>query len=155
MLSGGSVRRAGLGGDSAVVTVSGHSVSNISGTIASLSTSGIRINTNGTIDEHNGNGYSQIDSGTDWIIPNGSASSTYECRIVSLVQNTGTGWYIQAAAEDTWVDMSSAREWATRDTNIGAPGIKDYDFTIEIRLGGSGGALDSGPFSLYSELESV
>ena len=157
MLSGMSVKRfVAAGGGAAVLTISGQNVSTISAVSSVASTSGIRINTDGTIDRLNGTGYTQIDSSTDWLVPPDDAPGTYQFRVTGITFNSGSVWLSEAAAEDTWIAVSGgALEWSVRDLSITAGGIIDVDFTIEGRLGGSGGALDTGAFNLYSEYENI
>lgn len=146
---------AGIGADAAAgatVTISGESVTVVSSTTSSQSRAGIRVNTDGTIDKRVGNTYTQIDSATDWIIPNGSASSTYQIRITNVTWLQGSAFNTAAAAADTWIDMSADREWSIADTAPGGTGIREVTFDLEIRLG-EGATIDSGSFYLYSEFE--
>jgi len=134
------------GAPAPVITISGEHVSQIVG--LGTKTAGIRINTDGTIDKRQGAGYSQIDAGTDWVIPNGAAKTTTEFRIVDVVWNTGFGFYVEAAAEDTWIDLlAGALEWSVRDSSSTPAGNKDVDFVLEVRPSG-GATLDTGPFRL-------
>ena len=133
-----------------VVTVSGQVVSVTTGTAADA-TAGIRVNIDGTMDERRGLSFLQIDSTTDWIIPNSSASSSYECRITGVTFNQGSGFFVEAAAENVWINLAGNREWSVKDTNALAGGIKDVSFTLEIRLGSSGGAVDTGAYQLISD----
>jgi hypothetical protein len=134
----------------AVVTVSGESVLEISS--VATTTAGIRVGTDGFITARRGGSYTSIDTGTDWIIPRTAASSTYECRITSVSFTVGSGWLVQAAANDTWIDLSAHREWSVQDTNSGPAGRKRVSFTLEIRLG-TGAVLDSGAFILEADYE--
>lgn len=87
-----------------VVTLSGETISNVNGV------SGIRFNTDGTIDQRIDASYFQIDADTDWIIPNTRAGdgTGYEVRMTNLV---GNSFDSEPAVEDAWVDLSSNREW--------------------------------------------
>jgi hypothetical protein len=133
-----------------VVTVSGQSVQEISS--VSTTTAGIRVGTDGFITERRGGSYTSIDTSTDWIIPRSAASSDYECRITSVSFTVGSGWLVQAAANDTWVDLSAHREWSVQDSNSGPAGRKVVSFTLEIRLNG-GSVLDSGSYTLEADYE--
>lgn len=106
---------------------------------------GVRINTDGTVDRRGGTSgnYVQIDSGTDWIIPNGSASSDFEvyCTVNS---SSGSGLDAGSAATDTWLALSTNREWFCSRTTVGTDSA---NLTISIRYNG-GATLDSGTYAL-------
>ena len=138
----------------AVVTVSGENVDSTVGTTSAQSIAGIKVGANGVLYRRNGNTYTAIDTGTDWIIPRGAAAG-HECRITNVVWNNGGSFTRADAAEDVWIPISGDPEWYVQDINIGVSGIKDVDFDLEIRYGSSGGALDSGPFNLHSEWEAL
>jgi hypothetical protein len=89
-------------------------------------TAGIRFNTDGTIDKLVGVTYTQIDSATDWIIPNGQASIDFDVRFTAP---TGT-WTSEAAAVNTWIDLGTNREWYVQQTS---PGTNSITCTFEIR----------------------
>lgn len=114
---------------------------------------GIRVNTDGTIDKRELGIYTQIDSATDWIIPNGAASSSYEFRITSVTFNIGSVFFIQAAAANTWINMAAAREWTVQDANPFGDGEVDVDFLLEVRLGSSGSAITNGSYTLKVNYE--
>lgn len=106
--------------------------------------SGIRINTDGTIDKYlgtlsGGYTYTQIDASTDWIIPNGSASSSYE---VKLDVTSGTPNF-SSASTATWLAMSSNRQWIFRRTTVGS---SSWNWTLRIRLSG-GAEIDNGIYT--------
>jgi hypothetical protein len=145
-----SVVASGSSAVPGVVTVSGESIAEISA--VATTTAGIRVGTDGFITERRGGSYFSIDTGTDWIIPHTSASSLYECRITSVSFTVGSGWLVQAAADDIWIDLSANREWSVQDTNSGAAGRKVVSFTLEIRLNG-GAVLDSASYTLEADYE--
>jgi hypothetical protein len=143
MLSGMSVKRAVTAGG-AVVQLSGEAFINDfdPSPISPWDTrSGIRINTDGTIDKYlfNGSGYTQIDALTDWIIPNASASSSYQVR---LDVTSGTPNYVSAATS-TWLAMSTNRQWIVRRTTVGNT---SWNWTLRIRLD-TGAEIDNAIYS--------
>ena len=106
--------------------------------------SGIRINTDGTIDKREGSTYTQIDSGTDWIIPNSAAAANFEFRCT----NSGDTLNAGSDAVDTWLDLSGgALEWFV-STSVDAVSL---NLTIEVRRGSSGAAVDSGVYTGTAE----
>lgn len=89
----------------------------------------------------------QIDAGTDWIVPNTDASSEFECRVTNVVWDAGTpGFAAQGAADDVWVDLSTDRTWLVLDTDQGGAN-KWVNFTLEIRKNG-GSVLASNTYYL-------
>ncbi len=82
----------------------------------------------------------QINSGTDWIIPNGSADSSYDVRYTN---KTGLGVFTtSAAAEDIWIDLGSTRLWELRET--GGDNVT-LTATFEVRKDG-GAVIDSAAY---------
>jgi len=134
----------GAGG---TVTVSGETI-----TDSSLGTSaaGIRVNADGTIDKYTTtDGYQPIDSGTDWIIPNGSASSAYEARVTGVFP-PGSVFTSSPGADGTWFNLGSNREWLLSLT--GSSGDTDtITFVLEIR-DGSAVTQDTGSYSLTVDI---
>jgi len=119
------------------VTVSGE-------TTSAVAQSGVRFNTDGTVDINEQGIYSQIDSATDWIIPNGvDGKGDYEVR---AVQNSGDALDGGSDALNTWLALSTAREW------FGLGGSPEFDanLTIDIRLAGL--TLGSGTYILQATL---
>lgn len=118
---------AALGGHPGVVNLDGEA------SIVATGLAGVRINTDGTIDKNLDSTYSQIDAGTDWVIPNSAAGSLFEVRCTldsgSLLVDAGTG---------TWLAMSTNREWGT-----------DSSATITLALRFAGGPIiDTGQYVL-------
>ena len=123
-----------------IVTVSGESISDIQ--VLTTATAGVRFNADGTIDKNVTGVYSQIDSGTDWLIPNAAAPSLYQ------VYAAYTGVAPSGAATNTWLDLTSNREWTV--VNSGPGGTDVCTLTVSIRYNG-GGVIDSGVFTLSSQ----
>ena len=126
------------------VTVSGESVTHDTDVTA---TAGIRFNSDGTVDKREGSSYTQVDTSTDWIDPNGAADSTYDVRITSVVWTNGSSFFVEAASEDVWIDLGSDREWSVQDTQSSGLGRKTVSFTVEIRKD-EGAVIDSATYSL-------
>lgn len=145
-LSGLSVKRS-VHVDSGVVTLSGEIfIVAFDGDVGGPwdTRSGIRINTDGTISKYlgtvgGGYTYTQIDASTDWIIPNGSASSSYQ---VKLDVTSGTPNWVSAST-GTWIDMSVNRQWIVRRTTVGNT---SWNWTLRIRLG-TGAEIDNGIYA--------
>ena len=109
---------------------------------------GIRFNDNGSIDEHGpgATDYTAIDPGEWWSNePETGIGSSYEVRFLSTGK-TGT-WTTSAAADDTWVAISSAPQWHVLVAAKSSPDTKACSGTFEIRLAGSGSALASAFYS--------
>ncbi len=103
--------------------------------------SSIIFRADGTLDKDGSlSGVTQIRVATDWVIPN-LKNSGYEVRLLS--GHGGTTFNVEAAAEDTWVDLSADRTWrhdrVTSGTDTGT-------YTFEIRLGSAGAAIETGDF---------
>lgn len=77
-----------------------HDVSN-----GNTARAGVRVNSDGTIDKREGNVYTQIDSSTDWRIPNGSGAGFYVRFSKGLFDPTP-----EIGTLDTWQEITSARE---------------------------------------------
>ena len=106
------------------------------------SRSGIRVNTDGTIDKYlfNGVGYSQIDASTDWIIPNSAASSSYQVRL-DVNSNAPTGSLSDSTA--TWLALTQNRVWIRQGTTGGSVA---WNWTLRIRLG-TGSEIDNAVYA--------
>jgi hypothetical protein len=90
---------------------------------------GLRFNTDGTVDaEIEVVGYSQIDSATDWVIPNSAAGSEYSVSYTAL---TGDAFTTAAAAEGSWVALSSNREWRLDNSTPGTTLSNSCTFRIK------------------------
>jgi len=115
-------------------------------------TAGLVFQTNGTVNWRRTNTFVQLNPLTDWIIPNSAASSVYQIRLTNLVWITkdegflispsggtwpGGGGADSDGDEDTWFDMSVAREWTFIDTagsGVGV-GVQHATFDIQMRRG--------------------
>lgn len=87
-----------------VVTLSGSTAIHITSTLAR---GGFIFNNDGTVDRVRGFAVTQISAGTDWIIPNGSASVDYQirCHVISGPLD-GT-----SSAVETFLTLDSGRNW--------------------------------------------
>lgn len=123
-----------------IVTVSGQSIED-TGTGLTM----LHINTDGTIDQTEATTRTQIDSATDWIIPNQAANGIYQVKWVALsgdVMNAGN----MLGTEDTWLDIDTER---TIGLETGVPILEDGAITVSIRKG-TGAVLDSATFSFQA-----
>jgi len=101
------------------------------------------FNSDGTVDKREGGTITQLDTGTDWIIPNDAADTLYEVRYTGL---TGTAFGVSAANADVWIDLSSNRTWGYTNTTNGTTDTGDA--TFEIRIGGGGPLVVSATYDL-------
>lgn len=119
---------------------------NFSGSIAYC---GVRFGSDGTIDIKGDTVlvYNQHVAGEWWSNePQPSIGSSYDVRALSTGK-TGT-WSVSAAADDTWIQISSDREWWVVVAAKLSPANKRCKATFEIRKTGTGSALDSCFFDL-------
>lgn len=151
------VATAVYGGAAApVITISGETGISSFDTTASpwQSTSGIRVNDDGTIDKittigGGGQVYTQIDGSTDWIIPNGDASSSYQFQLGVTLQAPN---YL-SDANTTWIAMGSGSQsasyliWRRRKTNAG---LTNWSWVLFVRLG-TGSIIDSATYAGNNE----
>lgn len=119
-------------------------------------TAGIRINANGTVQWLRTFQELALEPLTDWIIPNSSASSSYEVRITNLtwvtkdegfiISPSGTDTYTipmnlsadgdSDGDEDTWFDLGTSREWVFLDEDTAeTTGLQSATFDMQIRIG--------------------
>lgn len=128
-------------GSTVIVKLSGESVTHNDPGIAKA---GIVFRADGTVDKATGVGvYTQIDNLTDWIQPNGAASGSYEVRCTG---RTGDVWTGSAAADESWIAISTDREWNLTETG---GGILGNNCTFEIRLGST--TLTSGSYDFTAD----
>ena len=129
------------------VTLSGEIINDIEGGDR-LYRAAVIIRTDGTVDKIENTTTTQIDSGTDWIIPNGDASSSYEVRYTNRTGDALDG--STSLAEDTWGAISSDRYFEQRWSIGAGVGGKSSVFDLEIRFNG-GSVLDSAQYQLNAE----
>lgn len=152
-VSSASVRVAGTWKEWFVNTVlsggNGGSVSRVDSSAPFNTSVLIRFNTDGSVETGtviNG-GATAWSSAGDWIDPTAAISGNEEVRFTNLVQNIGsTDWTTEAAADDTWIGITTTRTWISNKTNSGS---RDFDCDFEVRDTGAG--LDTGTAS-YSFL---
>ena len=133
------------GGGFGTATISGETVTTTDTPIGSLF-AGIRVNIDGTIDRVNGDDgaggptYTQIDSATDWIIPNTAATKrTYHFR---LNKNSGDTLDAGSTAITTWVELTSTLEWWVEHATLD----QDYNATLLVSSDGGSTTIDSATF---------
>ena len=133
------------------INLAGEVISEVSA--SSPREAGIRVNVDGTIDKRiQSTSYSQIDASTDWVIPNGAASTDYEFRVTNVVWNSGASFnIIDASPEDVWINLTGgALEWSVIDATPGGTGTMDVDFDLQVRKG-SGPVLSTGAYTLIAQ----
>ena len=109
-------------------------------------TSGVRFESDGAVDHSDSvNGNSQ--EGTWWTgAPDSGVGSDYEVR--GLSAGKSGAWDSAAAADDTWVDLSTARLWSvSRSSN----GLDLVTQTFEIRRVGTTAPVISRSFTVTAE----
>ena len=109
------------------VTVSGEVI--VGATSVGTAKAGVIFRAAGKVAKTVNGTETQIDSGTDWIIPNGDANSLYEVRYIGGTET----WTVKAANQNIWADLSVDREWRVDN---GAGGITANIVTFEVRFNG-------------------
>ena len=124
------------------ITLSGQSVSEVG---AGEQIAGIRINTDGTIDQRTALAtYTQIDASTDWIIPNSAAAdATYH---VKWTPGVGDPLTTGSDSTGTWLELNTNREWFLKDT-----AALTHQATLAISNDGGTTTLDSATYNLLIE----
>lgn len=125
-------------GGRGTVTISGETISDTGGAPARAT---VIFNTDGTVDKRESTTVTQIDSATDWIIPNVYAGSLYE---IKYELDSGDALTETNMVVSTWADMGTTRTmgYATSD-----PGTESGTITVSIRFNG-GPVLDTGQYVL-------
>lgn len=93
-------------------------------------------------DIHSINTIGSVDEG-DWISPKSAAPGAYE---IMAHQDSGDALDVTSDALDTWLALSSTRQWSISTI---ASGLKTASLTVSIRLGTQ--VLSSGVFALSAE----
>lgn len=106
------------------------------------------IRADGTIDKQR-DSYApvQLSPLTDWVIPNFLVSlATYHVRITNVTWTSGsaTNWVSQAAANDTWVQVTGDLTWSVQGGNV--------RFTLEISDDAGSTTLASAEYTLGSNV---
>jgi hypothetical protein len=125
-------------GQGVIYTLSGETVSP---TGSPDQTAGIRFNSDGTVDKNENGTYSQIDSVTDWAIPNNGATGSERVRYTSHV---GDAYTSEAAAENVYVAISGNPQWFLTDSTMAGPS-NTATFQID---DGAGNVLASASYTL-------
>lgn len=129
----------------ATVTVSGETIDPVN--VNAEARGVLIVQTDGTMDKILNTTQSQIDSGTDWIIPNAFASSAYEVRYVNL-----TGDPLDAATslnEDEWGSLDN-NMFFEQKAGVGTNDDLLSTITIQIRFNG-GAVLDSATYNIGAQ----
>lgn len=102
----------------------------------------VRFNTDGTVDKVLTGVSEQIDSGTDWIIPNGAAQSLYEFKwdqVSGDPMNSGN-----MSVEGTWYALSTNRSVGL---SVGVPIADSGVITVSVRYNG-GAVIDTANYDI-------
>ena len=101
---------------------------------------GVRVGSDGKLYKLINGTPTQIDTGTDWIIPNNRATSDFDvfCSVSGDALDTGGG----SEAGSVWLALSTNRDFYV----TGDPSSASLDITLLIRYNG-GSSLDSGQFT--------
>ncbi len=119
-----------------------------------VSTSGIRVNDDGTIDkvtQVNAGSliFTQIDSATDWIIPNELGDTTYDFQLNSTTSDPNH----LSDSIDTWIAMGSGSQssnylqWLRQRTIVG---LQSWNWDLRVRKDG-GAQIDTGNYTGSNE----
>lgn len=142
---------------SGVVTVSGESISSDDDPSGSENPiAGVKFYSDGTVDKLDNNAtYTQIDSSTDWIIPNSAADgATYHVKATKANETNGTA----LGTFDSWVVLSGSGEadyqWSIRKI-AHTTGTATADVTVSISNNGGTSTLDSAVFYLSSTVNTA
>lgn len=128
--------------ESGVVTLSGNLLG-WTATGVTSATVGIRINTDGTVDQNINGVYTQVSSSTDWIDPNSAARSLHQVFCETTSGSDADG----GDAIDTWHNMTTEREFTL---TVGASEIDTGTWNIIMRFNG-GADLDNGSYIMTAD----
>lgn len=137
---------AGLQGGAEVVTLSGETVSAFA--FMSQATAECFFQASGIVQRRvNGGSLTQVDSGTDWIIPNGAAPGSYRCRHTGP---SGDAFNFVTAAVNVYSALTSQYEIQQIDNSPTAGG-QSTTCTIEIDDGSV--SQDTGAYNVNADRE--
>ena len=146
MLSGMSVKRE-VNSGSAVVTLT-----NDSNTAFNFGADALAYHIAGAdgkmYEKDNAVANQQINSGTDWIIPNASAPGTYRIRHTSVSGDTAD--FTPAGTINVYLALTAARNYLVTDTTTGTAN-KSCTYTLQIDDGTT--SQDTGSFTLIADRE--
>ena len=135
---------------SVAATVTLTNATNIAFSFGSDSYAYFYWNTDGTVDQKDNNAAAQqINSGTDWIIPNASASSSYRIKYSSLSGDTGF-FGVGGNLSTSYTAMSVNNSAYVYDNTVTAV-IKSCNFTVHIDDGTT--EQDTGAYILTANRE--
>lgn len=127
---------------SVTVTVSGESIShNVDSGLTARA--GVRVNSDGTIDKLEGVTYTQIDSSTDWRIPNGSGIGYYVQFTKGVLDPNPT-----VGTLNSWLQITTNREVYYEESDFNQSNGGTITIEISATTGGGSPILDSGDYPL-------
>ena len=132
----GKLLLAAVGGGGGTITLSGETISDMV-----TGSAYVQINGDGTVDKYDPT-VSQIDSATDWIIPNAAGNSSYEVK-----------WTLTSGDTPTVTNMAVANTWyaLTSDRYVGySPAIPNNTESgdIVVYIGRGGTVLASATYTI-------
>lgn len=143
------------GGGLGKVTVSGGSVSDDDFSAgSSVAICGFRWNTDGTVDKLEGASYTQVSASTDWVQPNAKSNRRYWIHATQVsyneVQETPSIFETLDGTMDTWLELTTAREWKnTLNSNSAGAGDNSWVITVSIASDSAGtNVLDSANYTM-------
>ena len=137
----------GAAGGGGVVTLSGETVFAFS--FGSQATAEIYLQTDGTVDRRvNFGSFVQVDSGTDWVIPNGDAPGSFRGRFTNL---TGDALNFSSATVNTYRAFTIGNYLCRQIDNSPFAGGQTSNFTLEIDDGAV--SQDTGAYVLDADRE--
>lgn len=118
---------------------------------------GYRFNSDGTVDRadnvnETGFTYFQINSGTDWIIPNSASSgpATFHIRATHVSESDTP---VKTGVMNTWLALTSDRQWDANRDRLGGNGISQWVIDIAISDDGGSTTLDTARYTMNAEID--
>lgn len=145
----GTVAAANASGSGGVVALTGGTISHVDSGV--LVHSGITFHPNGyCYDLGIGIGDRTLFITGEWwsALPETNIGASYDVRCSSITSGT---WSVQAATVGTWVQINSERIWRNTVASMASPSTKTTTAVFEIRLTGSGSALDSASYTVTAQ----
>lgn len=141
---------AGGGG---TVTLSGETV-NRDGTldVVGIYVYGSSSGSQGQVDKREGSTYTQIDTTTDWVIPNSAAGDGYHIKCTITSDIGGDPGFTGGSGTGSWLSLTgvTSRFWIAEPPGPYGADSKDITFTLEISDDGGSTTLDSASYRIIS-----
>jgi len=101
----------------------------------------LEVRTDGTLWKREGGTPTQLNSSTDWVVPNGSADSNFDVKWVDL-SGDGANSGNMSADSDTWLAVSTMKSIGFEDS---VTSLREGVITLSIRRN-DGAVIDTGNF---------